>query len=173
MVRFKHRYLLCEVRVPPLRPLRQLLHHRSVRSALRTAIAQTHGDYGLAACEAGLTVKYVNAHTGSVLIRVRKRSLQLLTSALALITSLQQQQQQQQQQHGSPCAFHLLHVAGTIRTCQKFLLRHHQQRQEQLLKACTTEEEREALRGAMALSSPLLDSADDRGELFGADRETS
>ncbi|XP_075915140.1 ribonuclease P/MRP protein subunit POP5 [Petromyzon marinus] len=167
MVRFKHRYLLCEVRLPPLRPLRQLLHHRSVRSALRLAIAEMHGDYGLAACEAGLAVKYVNAHTGSVLIRVRQRSLQLLTSALAVITSLQQQQQR------SPCAFHLLHVGGTIRTCQKFLLKHHQQHQEQLLKACNTEEEREALRGAMAMSCPLLDSADDHGEFFGVDVESA
>uniref|UniRef100_A0A8D0HJM1 Ribonuclease P/MRP protein subunit POP5 n=1 Tax=Sphenodon punctatus TaxID=8508 RepID=A0A8D0HJM1_SPHPU len=54
MVRFKHRYLLCELVSEDPR-CRQCIEERAVSAAVKDAVARTHGDFGLACCSIAFT----------------------------------------------------------------------------------------------------------------------
>ncbi|XP_077643269.1 ribonuclease P/MRP protein subunit POP5 isoform X1 [Lonchura striata] len=54
MVRFKNRYVLCEVVSEDPR-CRQCIEDRALGLAVRDAIARVHGDYGLACCSISFT----------------------------------------------------------------------------------------------------------------------
>uniref|UniRef100_A0A8C2J972 Ribonuclease P/MRP protein subunit POP5 n=1 Tax=Cyprinus carpio TaxID=7962 RepID=A0A8C2J972_CYPCA len=133
MVRFKSRYLLCEVCVPDRSSL-QLLEDRSIYNTLRAAVKRAHGDYGSALFNIGVIVKYLNAHTGVVLIRSRKKHYRLIWSALSFITCIENRGQMVQ------CFLNCLHVGGTIRTCQKFLVKYNRQQLHRMLPDCKTDE---------------------------------
>ncbi|XP_065273931.1 ribonuclease P/MRP protein subunit POP5 isoform X2 [Emys orbicularis] len=111
MVRFKHRYLLCEIVSEDPR-----CRHCSV-----------------------CLVKYLNAYTGIVLLRCRKDFYRLLWSALPFVTYLENRNQRYS------CFFNTLHVGGTIRTCQKFLVQYNRKQLLLLLHNCTSEEERQSI----------------------------
>ncbi|XP_076778634.1 ribonuclease P/MRP protein subunit POP5 isoform X2 [Arvicanthis niloticus] len=96
------------------------------------------------------TVRYLNAYTGVVLLRCRKDFYQLVWSALPFITYLENKG------HRYPCFFNTLHVGGTIRTCQKFLIRYNRRQLLVLLQNCTDEGEREAIKKSVSRSC-LLD----------------
>ncbi|XP_041643875.1 ribonuclease P/MRP protein subunit POP5 [Cheilinus undulatus] len=142
MVRVKSRYLLCEVNVTDRRQL-FLLDDQAVRSAVRSAVERLHGDYGTALCSIRFNVIYLNAHTGIVFLRFPKRCYKLLWSALPFITCIETQGQK------IPCFFNCLHVGGTIRTCQKFLIRYHTQQLHHMLPRCKDEKEKQEVREAL------------------------
>ncbi|XP_056275260.1 ribonuclease P/MRP protein subunit POP5 [Pseudoliparis swirei] len=136
MVRVKSRYLLCEVNVED----RSRLFHlddRAVAAAVKAAVARIHGDYGAALCSIRFSVKYLNAHTGIVFLRFPKMCYRLLWSALPFITSIETRGQK------IPCFLNCLHVGGTMRTCQKFLIRYNTQQLHQMLPKCKNEEEKQ------------------------------
>ncbi|KAK2898852.1 hypothetical protein QQF64_031824 [Cirrhinus molitorella] len=139
MVRHKSRYLLCEVCVTDRSSL-QLLESRTLYGALKAAVIRAHGDYGAALYNIGVAVKYLNAHTGVVLIRSRKNYYRLLWSALPFITYLENRGQRVQ------CFFNCLHVGGTIRTCQKFLVKYNKQQLHRMLLDCRTDAEKQEIR---------------------------
>ncbi|XP_067406190.1 ribonuclease P/MRP protein subunit POP5 isoform X1 [Emydura macquarii macquarii] len=138
MVRFKHRYLLCEILSEDPR-CRQCIDERAVGAAAKDAVARAHGDYGLACCSISFTVKYLNAYTGIVLLRCRKDFYRLLWSALPFVTYLENRNQRYS------CCFNTIHVGGTIRTCQKFLVQYNRKQLLLLLHNCTNEEERQSI----------------------------
>ncbi|CAN9513528.1 unnamed protein product [Ophioblennius macclurei] len=142
MVRVKSRYLLCEVRVTDASHLLQL-DDRRVAAAVKDAVARARGDYGAALCSVRFCVKYLNAHTGIVFLRFPKRCYKLLWSALPFITSIETRGQK------IPCFLNCLHVGGTIRTCQKFLIRYNTQQLHRMLPKCKNEEEKQQLRSAI------------------------
>ncbi|XP_040051719.1 ribonuclease P/MRP protein subunit POP5 [Gasterosteus aculeatus] len=139
MVRLKSRYLLCEVIVPDRRHL-LLLDDRAVAASVREAVARVHGDYGAALCSSRFSVKYLNAHTGIVFLRFPKRCYKLLWSALPFITSIEARGQ------SIACFLNCLHVGGTIRTCQKFLIRYNTQQLHRMLPKCKNEEEKQQVK---------------------------
>ncbi|XP_068994604.1 ribonuclease P/MRP protein subunit POP5 [Embiotoca jacksoni] len=139
MVRTKSRYLLCEVNVTDRSHLLRL-DDRAVSGAVKAAVARTHGDYGAALSSIRFSVKYLNAHTGIVFLRFPKRCYKLLWSALPFITSVETRGQK------IPCFLNCLHVGGTIRTCQKFLIRYNTQQLHRMLPQCKNEEEKEKIR---------------------------
>lgn len=141
MVRVKSRYLLCEVKVTDRSRL-LLLDDRAVVAAVRAAVARIHGDYGAALCSR-FTVKYLNAHTGVVFLRFPKRCYRLLWSALPFITEIEARGQK------IPCFLNCLHVGGTIRTCQKFLIRYNAQQLRRMLTICKNDEEKQMLHKAI------------------------
>uniref|UniRef100_A0A096LV81 Ribonuclease P/MRP protein subunit POP5 n=1 Tax=Poecilia formosa TaxID=48698 RepID=A0A096LV81_POEFO len=126
MVRVKSRYLLCEINVSDRRDLLKL-DDRAVAGSVKAAVARTHGDYGAALCSIRFCVKYLNAHTGIVFLRFHKGFYKLLWSALPFITSIECRGQI------IPCFLNCLHVGGTIRTCQKFLIRYNTRQLHQML----------------------------------------
>uniref|UniRef100_A0AAX7TRU9 Uncharacterized protein n=1 Tax=Astatotilapia calliptera TaxID=8154 RepID=A0AAX7TRU9_ASTCA len=106
-------------------------------------------------------VKYLNAHTGIVFLRFPKRCYKLLWSALPFITSIETRGQK------IPCFLNCLHVGGTIRTCQKFLIRYNTQQLHRMLPKCKSEEEKRQVRKAI-LSCSLTESK----EAFEEDSES-
>ncbi|XP_043102201.1 ribonuclease P/MRP protein subunit POP5 [Puntigrus tetrazona] len=166
MVRYKSRYLLCEVCVSDRRSL-QLLEDRSIYYALRGAMSRAHGDYGSALFNIGMMVKYLNAHTGVVLIRSRKKHYRLIWSALPFITCLENRGQKVQ------CFLNCLHVGGSIRTCQKFLVKYNRQQLHRLLPDCKTDAEKQEVRRALlscSLSNVREDAREDASD--DSDEET-
>ncbi|XP_068559755.1 ribonuclease P/MRP protein subunit POP5 isoform X1 [Cebidichthys violaceus] len=136
------RYLLCEVNVPDRSRL-LLLDDRAVALAVKAAVARTHGDYGAALCSTRFSVKYLNAHTGIVFLRFPKMCYKLLWSALPFITCIETRGQK------ISCFLNCLHVGGTIRTCQKFLIRYNTQQLHRMLPKCKNEEEKQQVRKAI------------------------
>ncbi|KAL2767681.1 ribonuclease P/MRP protein subunit POP5 isoform c [Daubentonia madagascariensis] len=98
MVRFKHRYLLCELVSDDPR-CRLSLDDRVLGGLVRDTISRVHGTFGAAACSIGL--------------------------------------------------------AGTIRTCQKFLIQYNRRQLLILLQNCTDEGEREAIQKSVTRSCLL------------------
>ncbi|XP_028857198.1 ribonuclease P/MRP protein subunit POP5 [Denticeps clupeoides] len=154
MVRFKSRYLLCEVSVSERGGL-QLLEERAVHQAVRSAVARSHGDYGAALLQLGFSVKYVNGPTGVVLLRCRKSHYRLVWSAVTFISSIESRRRKVQ------CSFNCIHVGGTIRTCQKFLARYSTQQLHRMLPECKTDEERLEVRRAVMSCTLVKKSRDD------------
>uniref|UniRef100_A0A672UB13 POP5 homolog, ribonuclease P/MRP subunit n=1 Tax=Strigops habroptila TaxID=2489341 RepID=A0A672UB13_STRHB len=161
------RYVLCEV-VSEDPQCRQCIEDRAVGLAVRDAIGRVHGDFGLACCSISFTgaggapaggggscggpgsrprvcpaVKYLNAYTGTVLLRCRKDSYRLLCSALPFVRQLESRNQRY------PCFLNTLHVGGTIRTCQKFLIEYNRRQLLMLLQNCTNEEERRCVQKSL------------------------
>ncbi|KAM6930762.1 ribonuclease P/MRP protein subunit POP5 [Xenentodon cancila] len=139
MVRMKSRYLLCEVNVSERSEL-LLLDDRAVTGAVKAAVARLHGDYGAALCSVRVSVKYLNAHTGIVLLRFPKRCYKFLWSALPFITKIENRGKK------VSCFLNCLHVGGTIRTCQKFLIQYNTRQLHRLLPKCKTEDEKRQVR---------------------------
>ncbi|XP_059909122.1 ribonuclease P/MRP protein subunit POP5 isoform X3 [Gadus macrocephalus] len=131
MVRVKSRYLLCEINIS-VPSNRLLLEDKPIFSAVKDAVASMHGDYGAAQCSIGFSVKYVNALTGIMLIRCPKSSYRLIWSALPFVTSVEHKGRK------IPFFLNCLHVGGTIRTCQKFLVRYNTQQLHRMLPQCKT-----------------------------------
>uniref|UniRef100_A0A9J7ZT76 Ribonuclease P/MRP protein subunit POP5 n=1 Tax=Cyprinus carpio carpio TaxID=630221 RepID=A0A9J7ZT76_CYPCA len=156
-----YRYLLCEVCVPDRSSL-QLLEDRSIYNTLRAAVKRAHGDYGSALFNIGVIVKYLNAHTGVVLIRSRKKHYRLIWSALSFITCLENRGQMVQ------CFLNCLHVGGTIRTCQKFLVKYNRQQLHRMLPDCKTDAEKQEVRKAI-LSCSLSNVRDEEADEDGSD----
>ncbi|XP_027718623.1 ribonuclease P/MRP protein subunit POP5 [Vombatus ursinus] len=154
MVRFKHRYLLCELVSEDPR-CRACLEERVLFGLVRDAIARVHGAFGAAACAVAFTVKYLNAYTGVVLLRCRKEFYQLLWSALPFITYLENKGQRY------ACFFNTLHVGGTIRTCQKFLIQYNRRQLLILLHNCPDGEERESIKKSV-MSCSLEEPQEDQ-----------
>ncbi|NXM04893.1 POP5 protein, partial [Tyrannus savana] len=178
--RAARRYVLCEVLSDDPR-CRQCIEDRAVGLAVRDAIGRVHGDYGLACCSISFTgaggtrgprgrgaprahrrvcvpaVKYLNAYTGTVLLRCRKDSYRLLCSALPFVRYLESRAQRY------PCALNTLHVGGTIRTCQKFLIQYNRRQLLMLLQNCTNEEERQCIRKSL-LSCSLTEEQSQSGD---------
>ncbi|NWJ02088.1 POP5 protein, partial [Crypturellus undulatus] len=150
------RYVLCEVLVEEPR-CRQGIEERALGLAVRDAVARAHGDFGLACCCVSFTVKYLNAYTGTVLLRCRKDSHRLLCSALPLVRLLESRGQRY------PCALRTLHVGGTIRSCQKFLIQYNRRQLLLLLQNCTNEEERQAIQQS-GLSCSLTEEPSQSGD---------
>ncbi|NWX14359.1 POP5 protein, partial [Aegotheles bennettii] len=178
------RYVLCEVVSEDPR-CRQCIEDRAVGAAVKEAIGRVHGDYGLACCSISFTgtggerggspgkgrgaggradraacpsaVKYLNAYTGTVLLRCRKDSHRLLCSALPFVRQLESRNQRY------PCALNTLHVGGTIRTCQKFLIQYNRRQLLMLLQNCTNEEERRSIEKSL-LSCSLTEEQPQSGD---------
>ncbi|XP_059909120.1 ribonuclease P/MRP protein subunit POP5 isoform X1 [Gadus macrocephalus] len=158
MVRVKSRYLLCEINIS-VPSNRLLLEDKPIFSAVKDAVASMHGDYGAAQCSIGFSVKYVNALTGIMLIRCPKSSYRLIWSALPFVTSVEHKGRK------IPFFLNCLHVgvagggelhSGTIRTCQKFLVRYNTQQLHRMLPQCKTTDEKTHVRRAILSSSTKM-----------------
>ncbi|KFO15176.1 Ribonuclease P/MRP protein subunit POP5, partial [Balearica regulorum gibbericeps] len=108
-------------------------------------------------CVCAPAVKYLNAYTGTVLLRCRKDSYRLLCSALPFVRQLESRAQRY------PCFLNTLHVGGTIRTCQKFLIQYNRRQLLMLLQNCTNEEERQCIQKSL-LSCSITEEQSHSGD---------
>nr|KAG5698880.1 hypothetical protein BaRGS_006774 [Batillaria attramentaria] len=74
-----------------------------------------------------------------VIIRAKRDFYRMAQTALTFVKKI-----------GNHDAFlHTMHIGGTIRACQKFLIRHHRQHLPLLYKECPTQEERDKVQQAL------------------------
>jgi len=139
MVRLKHRYLLSEV-IFLDKKVDDSLRSSDIVRALKEVVAYAHGDYGLACVVASLQVKYFNPQTCVTLVRVSRDHYDKLWSAMALMTSLKKRE----------CIFRVIHLAGTIKSCQKKLLLYNQAQLRVLAEEAVTAAERQRIEQLMA-----------------------
>ncbi|XP_072537250.1 ribonuclease P/MRP protein subunit POP5 [Salminus brasiliensis] len=156
MVRLKARYLLCEVCVSE-RSMLRVLEEKDIYQAVKAAVTKAHGAHGAALFGIGSAVAYLNAYTGVVMLRFRKSHYRILWSALPFINCIWKHGQKVQ------CFFNCIHVGGTIRTCQRFLVRYNRQQLCRMLPHCKTEAERQEVRKAV-LSCSLNQLRQDEGD---------
>ncbi|XP_071497456.1 ribonuclease P/MRP protein subunit POP5-like isoform X1 [Diadema antillarum] len=140
MVRLKNRYVLCALIHDDSKPIpKSGITTFAAQRAIQDAVHQIHGDYGHGAITAGFTVKYIGLQTDTVLIKIRHRAVKYLTSALPFVKAI----------GNSPCFLQTLHTAGTIRACQKFLVRYNRRQLAILFKESKTKEEKNAVLDAI------------------------
>ncbi|KAK7087186.1 ribonuclease P/MRP protein subunit POP5-like [Littorina saxatilis] len=142
MVRLKHRYFLAEIIFPDGRRLQRNIKSNDVYFSVREALHAAYGDYGIGVLKSSLMVKYLNKDTHMVIVRAKRDFYRLAQAALTFVKKI-----------GEHDAFlNTLHIGGTIRACQKFLIRHHRQHLPLLYQECDTQEERDNVQ-LMLLSS--------------------
>jgi len=108
MVRFKNRYLLCEVRYGDER-CDSGYTHKDFYDLVRDSIALNFGDLGSGRLSVSLGIKYWNAITGLAVLRIAREDLRTLWAAVSLISYIKARKARVQ----------VLHCAGTIRKCEE------------------------------------------------------
>eukprot|EP00054_Salpingoeca_dolichothecata_P035484 m.5530 g.5530 ORF g.5530 m.5530 type:complete len:145 (+) comp5504_c0_seq1:41-475(+) len=142
-MRFKNRYVLAELRTETDAEVAFSL--KDIFFATRDCIARMHGDYGVGLVQSTLKVSYYNAHTHLVLLRVSRDHQDILTSSLPFLTSIRK----------TPVAVFSLHLGGTIRSCQKEIVRYNERQLLLLLAKTKTEAERKSITQLVRESVPL------------------
>ncbi|MDP2436738.1 MAG: Rpp14/Pop5 family protein [archaeon] len=111
MVRAKHRYLLAEIVLPSNKTLAGFAAF-DLFKLIRTHVQKV---FGLLVCSqvlGALMIKYLNTDTSKTIIRCPRANYRMVWAALTFITHI-----------GSvEASFRVLHVGGTIRSCQNILI---------------------------------------------------
>eukprot|EP00731_Ephydatia_muelleri_P023642 Em0015g1225a len=138
MVRFKNRYFLVGFRFASqeesARALK-ILTHKSLVDLIRDAILSLHGQYGVSCVQKSLSVKYITLTLASPLSDVRGTTIAQVWAALTTITNIQQ----------CPCTAQVLHLGGTIQSCQKFLIKYNTQKLRGMLRESDSLAERKRM----------------------------
>jgi RNase P/RNase MRP subunit POP5 len=116
------------------------LHSSSVASLIRQSLESNFGVHAAATSAQSLSVKYCNAKTGMVLVRAARDQLPQVWSSIAFLTGIP----------GSSEAhfrytWRVVHVAGTMRSAQKFAIALATRKIKATLQLAHTEEERKRI----------------------------
>ncbi|XP_037093535.1 ribonuclease P/MRP protein subunit POP5-like [Pollicipes pollicipes] len=150
MVRLKNRYFVVElIPASEASPLRQEIKEDAIYQAVLEAVSQIHGDYGVAAVKTRLIVKYCNAVTRVVLLRVSHDAHRQLASALPFVTSL----------GGQPVTPRTIYVGATIMHCFRFLKRHQESCLERMWQSLGPHQRDQMKRAIMTLKMPNIAEA--------------
>ena len=108
-MRFKNRYLLVQLLFsPPSLTLPSLTSYALYRD-VRQSLLSNFGEFGYGQVTNSLQVKYLNSHTNLAIIRAPRDDSDLVRTALVMMKEV----------GGQPCVLKVVHVGGTIRSCQK------------------------------------------------------
>ncbi|XP_065893033.1 ribonuclease P/MRP protein subunit POP5-like [Dysidea avara] len=138
MVRYKNRYFLIKFDFENDKDAREALSGldaKSLRELLKVAMRTLHGDYGLGCVQHSLNVKYFNMMTRVAIVRCARDHYRNLWSAMTLIKLI----------NNVGGMIVVLHVAGTIRSCQKFLITHNKHQLEKMIRNAKTPSEAKQL----------------------------
>ncbi|CAG5131660.1 unnamed protein product [Candidula unifasciata] len=163
MVRFKNRYILCEVVFPDKKKEIPRIDTKSVYFAVRDAILDAHGDYGLGAVQFSLSVKYLNIKTNIIIIRVERKHLNIVASSVVFIKKVASHN----------IIMKTLHVGGSIRACQKFLISYHKKNLPLLYSGCETEEQRAKVMQSIVEACDDLQNLTSRTKLTAPDSSSA
>eukprot|EP00127_Corallochytrium_limacisporum_P006012 Clim_evm1s216 gene=Clim_evmTU1s216 len=118
-----------------------LVDAKELRTILRSAVQEFHGDFGSATIASSLALKYTNSSTSTCIIRILRDVTEVLISVVPLITKLK----------GRPARLTVGYVGGTIRACQKHIVRRTRADIQRLMRLpSTTDADREALAQVLA-----------------------
>nr|CAB3265045.1 ribonuclease P/MRP protein subunit POP5-like [Phallusia mammillata] len=119
MVRLKHRYIALEV-VMSKAFLKRNMKPKVITGAIRMHLNNLYGELGSASIYPNLSVRYLNAHTNTIILRVRRRFAEILLTVLPFVTATESTEFKNTDHK---IFFRTLYVSGTIRSAQKFLIR--------------------------------------------------
>lgn len=108
MVRFKNRYILCEIVYPDKDP-KKVITANDALVAIKESILENYGDYG-SIYSAVLSVKSFNEKTMDLMIlRCARAYFRNVWAAMTLVTKINQ----------ISVSLRVIHVGGSIKQCQK------------------------------------------------------
>lgn len=137
---------------------------------LEQVVQTLNGDFGLACVQGSLAgarapsaplcvckrihlfacaVKYFEVLTNMVVVRVARDHEPLVAAALPFVTALK----------GRECRLTLLHLGGTIRSCQRALVAHHQRELRQLSLSATSDPAAAAAYARLAACEPIISAS--------------
>ncbi|XP_039247942.2 ribonuclease P/MRP protein subunit POP5-like [Styela clava] len=150
MVRLKHRYFLIRL-VFDDQKFGHNIEPYQIYGRIKNAVETIHGDHGLACVDVSLSVKYINVYTNIVLIKTRRQFHRLVWSSLPFITYVTENLGKRPKK--IPCFLHTLHVGGSIRSCQKFLIKYHRKKLDSILDQCSTPGEKRRVKKSIESAS--------------------
>jgi len=140
MVRIKNRYFLVEYHFPGHTQPDLTLNEKLLAETVLNSVHENYGEFGLGTCQKGLKVVYLALLTQTCLIRFpasfEKQGRVCLSSIVVL--------------HGRMVVLNVVHVGGTIKACQKVLVKHGVNTLHRRMLDCKSEGEREKVRAVLA-----------------------
>mmetsp|Transcript_25995 Transcript_25995/g.65982 ORF Transcript_25995/g.65982 Transcript_25995/m.65982 type:complete len:146 (-) Transcript_25995:4104-4541(-) len=141
MVRFKNRYLLLQLEASSdpqvYSECTKGLNARSMNDLFKRSVQSCFGEVGIGKVMGSLQTKFFSAHTGLLIVRTSRDQTEMVSAAIAAITIVNKHK----------ARFTRLHLAGTIRSCQRAAIKH-----SRALLAGTTESEAKCMREEKYLS---------------------
>lgn len=128
MVRFKNRYLLVQLIYGPSQPTKiercqpdhaghdtrkSEINEKFLVDLIRQSIQLNFGELGVGQAGADLTVKYYSPATANLILRCKRDQVNKVRASLFFINQINP---------GLPVIFNVIHVSGTIRKTQNFLI---------------------------------------------------
>lgn len=118
MVRVKHRYILCQIEWHSDGSLsRPDFTNNKLVECIKASVECNFGSYaiGCMTLNQSFSIKYFNAVTGMFIVKIARQYCNTLWGALTFVTSMD---------GGRFCKLNVVAVSGTIRSCQRELLRY-------------------------------------------------
>lgn len=112
MVRYKKRYLVCEIILDNPKKYFAMIQDSVVRAAVTEAVKTSFGDAGVARLNTRFKIVYCNAKTNVFVIQLAREAAVLVQAALCFVKTVGNER----------CVIRTAKVAGTLRTCYKFLI---------------------------------------------------
>ena len=150
MVRIKHRYFLARLVFDDKRFGHDVDSSELYRK-IKDAVRALHGEYGVACMDLTLSIKYINVYTNIVMIKTRRQFHRLLWSSLPFVTHINEKKGKRYVK--TPCFLHTLYVGGTIRCCQKFLIKYHRKKLNTILAESSSPGERRMIKKSIESAS--------------------
>ncbi|KAL0220573.1 hypothetical protein RCL1_000427 [Eukaryota sp. TZLM3-RCL] len=113
MVRFKHRYLLCEF-FWENGSVNLQADASSLKHDLRSALQHCFGIHGLGLTQSGLNVKFFNNLTNMAIIKAPRDHYRMVWLSLVSLRNL----------GNMKCSVRVVHIGGSVKLCQKAALEH-------------------------------------------------
>ena len=148
MVRIKHRYFLVEYHFPGYAQPDLTLSEKLIAETILNSVHENYGEFGLGTCQKPLKVIYLGLLTQTCLIRFpasfEKQGRVCLSSIVVL--------------HGRMVVLNVVHVGGTIKACQKVLVKHGVNALHRKMLDCGSDREREKMREVLASTISSIES---------------
>ncbi|ESO97352.1 hypothetical protein LOTGIDRAFT_231547 [Lottia gigantea] len=126
------RYIVFEIVFVNKKPVEYVLNNYDVNTAIRAAVLQAHGDFGLGILQNSLHVKYMSNHQDVILVKARRGAHKLLQTAVTMFLK---------KIKTFDVVCRTLHIGGTIKACQKFLLQYYRKQLPALMLKCSNLDE--------------------------------
>ncbi|XP_046840226.1 ribonuclease P/MRP protein subunit POP5-like isoform X2 [Xenia sp. Carnegie-2017] len=134
MVRLKSRYLLMEMRFED-GMVDESINSSALYNEIMKSVENAYGDFGYGCIKMTFKVKYVNPYTGVVFVKCSRDYYRMLWHAITFVKKI----------NGRQCSLTTLHLGGTIKSCQRYLLKYNKKQLSHLLVECKTKGEREKI----------------------------
>uniref|UniRef100_A0A915KZA8 Ribonuclease P/MRP protein subunit POP5 n=1 Tax=Romanomermis culicivorax TaxID=13658 RepID=A0A915KZA8_ROMCU len=114
-----------------------------IQNTILETLAALHGDYGVGLCKQSFSVKVYNSKTEILILRICAEGSKFLLSALPFVTKLKLKKSESQFTV-VPVCLQTLHLGGSLRSCEKSLLKYHRSQIISALKKCKSYGEKES-----------------------------